>query len=67
MIARMRAFFAAVSRFMGLVWLTVLYFTLILPFGIVARIRASRRPADAVAWSAHDERAEDLAEARKQF
>jgi hypothetical protein len=67
MIARMRAFLAAVSRFMGLVWLTVLYFTLILPFGIVARVRGSMRPAGAVAWSPRQERAADLAEARKQF
>ena len=64
MIARMRALLAAVSRVMGLVWLTVLYFTLILPFGIVARMRGSMRP---VAWSAREDRTADLTEARKQF
>jgi hypothetical protein len=67
MTARMRAFFRVVSGFMGRLWLTVLYFTLVLPFGIVARVRAATRPVAAVAWKTREERAGDLAEARKQF
>ena len=67
MIARLRAFLGLVSRFMGRLWLTVLYFTLVLPFGIAARVRAANRPRAAVAWKTREERAGDLAEARKQF
>jgi hypothetical protein len=66
-IARLRAFLELISRFMGRLWLTVLYFTLILPFGIAARVRAANRPGAAVAWKTREERAGDLAEARKQF
>jgi hypothetical protein len=67
MIVRMRALFGAVSRFMGRLWLTVLYFTAVLPFGIIARLRIVTRTGAAVAWSKREERAGDLAEARKQF
>jgi hypothetical protein len=67
MIARVRGFLGVVSRFIGRLWLTVLYFTVVLPFGIIARVRATIRPAAAVAWNVREERASDLAEARKQF
>jgi hypothetical protein len=69
MIARIRAFFAIVSRFMGRLWLTVLYFTVVLPFGLLARMRTARlhsRNAE-VAWNVRQERPADLADARKQF
>jgi hypothetical protein len=69
MIARIRAFFAMVSGFMGRVWLTVLYFTVVLPFGLLARRRAAReRLGNAeVAWNVRQERPADLVDARKQF
>lgn len=67
MIARVRVFLGVVSRFIGRLWLTVLYFTVVLPFGIIARVRAAIRPGPAVAWNVREERAGDLAEARKQF
>ena len=67
MIARLRAFLELVGRFMGRVWLSVLYFTVVLPFGITARVRAANRTGAAVAWKTREERASDLAEARKQF
>jgi hypothetical protein len=69
MISRIRAFLALVSRFMGRLWLTVLYFTAVLPFGLLARVRAARRRSGnaAVAWKIRQERAADLTDARKQF
>ena len=69
MIARIRAFFAVVSRFMGRVWLTVLYFTVVLPFGLLARTRTARQRSEKaeVAWTTRQERPDDLAHARKQF
>ena len=67
MIARLCAWFDLAGRFIGRLWLTVLYFTLVLPFGITARVRAGNRPGAAVAWKIREERAGDLAEARKQF
>jgi hypothetical protein len=69
MIARIRAFFAIVSRFMGRLWLTVLYFTVVLPFGLLARTRGARRRSDnaLLTWNLREERATDLADARKQF
>ena len=69
MIARMRAFFAIVSRFMGRLWLTVLYFTVVLPFGLAARTRAARRHSGnaLLAWNIRQERATNLSDARKQF
>jgi len=67
MIARIRALLELFSRFMGRLLLTVLYFTVVLPFGIVARLRGSHGPAPLVAWKLREDRAGDLAEARKQF
>jgi hypothetical protein len=67
MIARIRLLLELFSRFMGRLLLTVLYFTVVLPFGIIARLRASAGVAPLVAWKAREERAGDLAEARKQF
>jgi hypothetical protein len=68
MIAPLRALLGAASRFIGRLWLTVLYFTVVLPFGVVARVRATATPTGAVvAWTKREERAGDLAEARKQF
>ena len=67
MIARARTFLGIVSRFLGRVWLTILYFSVVLPFGVIARLRARGRPGSAVGWSAREERSNDLAEARKQF
>jgi hypothetical protein len=69
MIAGIRAFFAIVSRFMGRLWLTVLYFTLVLPFGLLARTRAARERSGntEVAWTTRHEHPADLANARKQF
>ncbi len=69
MIARIRTFLAIVSRFMGRLWLTVLYFTVVLPFGLVARTRVARQRAGKadVAWNIRQERPADLADARKQF
>jgi hypothetical protein len=69
MIARIRVFFAIVSRFMGRLWLTVLYFTVVLPFGLLARIRAARQHSGKAvpAWNIRPECAADLSDARKQF
>jgi hypothetical protein len=69
MIARIRAFFAILSRFMGRLWLTVLYFTIVLPFGLLARIRGGRQRSRnaVVSWNERQERPADLANARKQF
>jgi hypothetical protein len=67
MISHVRAWFELAGRFMGRLWLTVLYFTLVLPFGIIARVRAAARPRAAVAWKIREERTGDLGEARKQF
>jgi hypothetical protein len=67
MIARIRAWMEALSGFMARVWLTVLYFTAIAPFGLIARLRpARRRPADP-AWQARKDSACHLEEARRQF
>jgi hypothetical protein len=67
MIARIRGLFELFSRFMGRLLLTLLYFTVVLPFGIIARLRVARRAPPVVAWKAREDRAGDLAEARKQF
>jgi hypothetical protein len=71
MIARIRAAFEVVSRLMGRVWLTVLYFSVVLPFAIIARVRSATRPRTEVKWNLREERAgdsaDDLIEARKQF
>ena len=67
MVARARVFLGIVSRFIGRLWLTVLYFSVVLPFGVIARVRAAIRPGAAVAWNVREERAGDMAEARKQI
>jgi hypothetical protein len=66
MIAKLRAASELIGRFMGRLWLTVLYFTVVLPFGIIARLRAKNQPRAEVAWTSREQRAADLAEARKQ-
>jgi len=67
MIARIRARMEVLSRFMARVWLTVLYFTAIAPFGLIARLRpARRRPADP-AWQARKDPGCHLENARRQF
>jgi hypothetical protein len=69
MISRIRTFFRVVSRFMSRLWLTVLYFTVVLPFGVMARVRSigERSGESSPAWSVREERAPDLSEVRKQF
>ena len=67
MIARIRSWMEVLSRTMARVWLTVLYFTAIVPFGLIARLRPARgRPANP-AWQARKDSARDLEEARRQF
>ena len=67
MIARIRSWMEVLSRIMAQVWLTVLYFTAIAPFGLIARLRpASRRPANPT-WQARKESGCHLEEARRQF
>jgi hypothetical protein len=67
MIARIRAGVEVLSRFMARVWLTVLYFTAIAPFGLIGRLRsAGRRPANP-AWQARKDSDCHLEEARRQF
>jgi len=67
MIPRLRAWMEALSRIMARVWLTVLYFTAIAPFGLIARLRyAPRRPGNP-AWQARKDSAGHLEEARRQF
>jgi hypothetical protein len=67
MIARLRAFFEVFNRFMGRAWLTILYFTVVLPFGFLARLRASSRRRIGPAWSVRKDSAGDQMNARKQF
>lgn len=67
MIAVLRAYLEILNRFIGRFWLTVLYFTVVLPFGIIARLRSATRPVAPVAWSTRKDRGCDLTEARKQF
>jgi hypothetical protein len=69
MISRIHAFFRVVSRFMSRLWLTVLYLTVVLPFGVMARVRAigGSSGESSPAWSVREERAPDLSEVRKQF
>jgi hypothetical protein len=67
MIARIRAWMEVLSRIMGRFWLTVLYFTAIAPFGLIARLRPARPdPANPV-WQARKDPARNLDEARRQF
>ncbi len=67
MIARARAILEAFGRVMSRVWLTVLYFTLILPFGIMARLRKSGQERVALAWRERKEAPATLEEARRQY
>jgi hypothetical protein len=67
MISRIRAVFDLVGRFMARVWLTALYFTLVLPFGIVARIRLSRERRAPPAWQARTNSASSVQGARQQY
>ena len=67
MIARVRALLEAFGSFMGRVWLTALYFTVVLPFGILARLRIARRQPEALTWRAREDPAANLREARRQF
>jgi hypothetical protein len=67
MIARIRACMEVLSRFMARVWLTVLYFTAIAPFGFIARLRPSPRRPAGPAWQARKDSASHLEEARRQF
>jgi len=67
MITRLRALLEIFSRFMARVWLTVLYFSVMLPFGIVARIRAQRKPPVPLGWRTREEPATDVTRAQRQF
>ena len=67
MIARIRAWMEVLSRIMGRVWLTVFYFTVIAPFGLIARLRPARRRPANPAWQARKDPACNLEEARRQF
>ena len=67
MIARIRAWMEVVSRIMGRFWLTVLYFTAIAPFGLVARLRRPRPGPASPAWQERKDPACNLDEARRQF
>ena len=67
MIARIRAWMEVLSRIMARVWLTVLYFTAIAPFGLIARLRPARRRPANPAWQARKDPACNLEEARRQF
>jgi hypothetical protein len=67
MIARIHAWMEVVSRIMGRVWLTVLYFTAIAPFGLIARLRHAPPGPAKPAWKARKDPACNLDEARRQF
>ena len=72
MIARLRAFLEVFNRFMGRGWLTILYFTVVPPFGALARLRARNHRARnhrfaGPAWSVRKDSAGDLMNARRQF
>ncbi len=67
MAARLQVCLEIFGRFMSRVWLTVLYFTLVLPWGVVARLRAGRAASPRPAWSARPEATEDMTKARRQF
>jgi hypothetical protein len=62
----LRRIFDVCGRFMGRVWITAFYFTLALPFGLVARLRVSRGMSHGPAWSARDETVADVESARRQ-
>ena len=67
MIRRVRGFLEAFSRFMARVWLTVLYASVMLPFGIVARIRAARQRPAALEWKARENSSPGVSTAQRQF
>jgi hypothetical protein len=67
MIARIRAWMEVLSRIMGRFWLTVLYFTAIAPFGLIARLRHPPRNPANPAWNERKDPACSLDEARRQF
>ena len=67
MIARLRAFLEVFNRFMGRGWLTILYFTVVPPFGALARLRARNHRRVGPAWSVRKDSAGDLMNARRQF
>jgi hypothetical protein len=67
MITRLRAFFEIFTRFMGRAWLTILYFTVVLPFGGLARLRTRNHRHAGTAGSVRKDSADDLMNARKQF
>ncbi len=39
-----------IGRFMGRLWLTLLYFSVVMPFGLLARMRAPRQRLGEPAW-----------------
>lgn len=67
MIARVRAFLEALSRFMARVWLTVLYSSVMLPFGVIARIRTAGQRPSALEWRAREDSSTDVSKAQRQF
>jgi hypothetical protein len=67
MIARIRAWMEVLSRIMGRFWLTVLYFTAIAPFGLIARRRTARPGHANPAWQERKDSPCNLDEARRQF
>jgi hypothetical protein len=67
MIARVRAFLDSLGRFMARVWLTVLYCSVMLPFGVVARMRAARQRPSELNWRAREDSATDVSKAQRQF
>jgi hypothetical protein len=67
MIARLRASLETINRFMGRAWLTILYFTVVLPFGALARLRARNHGRAGPAWSVRKDSAGNLMNAREQF
>jgi hypothetical protein len=67
MIARIRSWMEVLGRIMARVWLTVLYFTAIAPFGLIARLRPASRPSTNPAWLTRKDSACHREEARRQF
>ena len=67
MTARIRCCMEVLSRIMARLWLTLLYFTAIAPFGLIARLRAARRRPANPAWQARRDSVRHLEEARRQF
>jgi hypothetical protein len=67
MIRRLHSFLEILSRFIARLWLTVLYSSVMLPFGIVARIRAARQAPAAPEWRERDNSITDVSRAQRQF